>query len=71
MGAGPVANAVSGVFHVVFSDLIAEVTEQSSQDFLNEVRDGSLPGVMVGIEIVNLCFDYVGHDAVDNLTVDV
>ena len=61
MGAGPVADALSSVFHVLFRDLIADVAEQSGQDFLNEVRDGALPGVMVGIEVVYLCCDYERH----------
>ena len=37
VGAGPVADAVGGVFQVVLRDLIADVTEQGSQDLLDEV----------------------------------
>ena len=71
MRASPMDDSVGSVLKVLLRDLAGNVAKECCEDLLYEVRDSTLAGVVIRVEIVYLSGYDQGHNPVDYLTIDV
>ena len=64
-------DSVGSVLKVLLRDLAGNVAKECCEDLLYEVRDSTLAGVVICVEIVYLSGYDQGHNPVDYLTIDV
>ena len=70
MRASPMDDSVGSVLKVLLRDLAGNVAKECCEDLLYEVRDSTLAGVVIRVEIIYLGGYDQGHNPVDYLAID-